>query len=262
MNTLKRIFAALPLMAALVVPAQASDTDKEQRWADQIVDALIEGEPHWLQADGQRFLAIYTPAATANPIGTAILLHGMGAHPDWPQVINPLRMQLPEEGWATLSLQMPILPNEAKDTDYIPLFKEVPGRIKAGIDFLQQQGGSPIVLIGHSLGATMGTYFLANMGDPKLKAFTGIGMSGDLPDRVLDNVISLRKIQLPVLDIYGSHSDNSIVNSAQRRADALARAGNSKSRQIKIKGSGHFYRGYEPQLLETITTWLAEAAGE
>jgi hypothetical protein len=38
----------------------------------------------------------------------------MGAHPDWPEVIQPLHSGLPESGWTTLSVQMPILANDAR----------------------------------------------------------------------------------------------------------------------------------------------------
>ncbi len=98
------IVMILPLLLVPVTRADSvSDTAKEQRWANQITDQLIVGEPIWLEADGHRFLAIYTPAETASPRGTALLVHGIGAHPDWPQVIQPLRSGLSEQGWQSLS---------------------------------------------------------------------------------------------------------------------------------------------------------------
>ena len=262
MNALKQFSVALSLMAVILLPVHASDTAKEKRWADQIVDFLIEGEPHSLEADGQKFLAIYTPAATDNPAGAVILIHGMGVHPDWPQVINPLRTQLPEKGWATLSLQMPILPNGKIEKDYVIVFVEASGRIKAGIDFLEKQGIKPVVLVGHSLGATMAANFLATVGDSRVKAFTGIGMKSNRPEPELNNIISLTQIQLPVLDIYGSNSVEHIVNSAPHRADVMTKTGHSSSRQVRIEGANHFYKGHEDQLLATITTWLALTTGD
>lgn len=158
----------------------------------------------------------------------------------------------------TLSLQMPILPNKAKETEYIPLLKEVPVRIKAGIDFLEKKGIKPVVLIGHSLGATMAADFLATNNDQRVKAFTGIGMRASLPEkeRLLDTVVSLKQIQQPVLDIYGSNSIDRIVNSARQRAASMVKAGNAHSSQVKIEGANHFYNSHEPQLLKTIITWL------
>jgi len=247
------------LCAALLVhstASAASDTAKEKRWADQIVDGLFDGEPHYLEAGGHKFLAIYTPAA--QPKGAVILLHGIGVHPDWPQVINPLRTQLPTRGWTTLSLQLPILPNEAEGKDYVPLFPEVPGRMKAGIDFLAQKGIKPIVIVGHSMGANMATYYLANDGDPRVQAFVGIGMSGDrvASEQVMDNSVSIAKMKLPVLDVYGSLDQEEVLASTKSRAAAEAKGGNPKSRQVVIEGADHFHSGFEDKLLAIITGWI------
>ena len=129
------------LLFYLITPVlHASDLAKEKRWADQIVDALITGDAEWLPVGNLKVLAIYTPSEIEPARGATIILHGIGVHPDWPDVIHPLRTRLPEAGWATLSLQMPILPNEASDIDYLPLLPEVAPRIDAAIDFLQAQG--------------------------------------------------------------------------------------------------------------------------
>ena len=168
----KRFFYMLliaPLFALITVPVQAaslSDRAKEKRWEQQIVPDLMVGDAIKLNAGGVNFLALYTPPANGKSKGAVIILHGNGVHPAWPAVIEPLRTELPEHGWHTLSLQMPILPNGAVDRDYIPLFPEVPARIQTGVDFLKKKGIKHIVLTGHSLGTTMATYYLADARDP------------------------------------------------------------------------------------------------
>ena len=77
-----------------------------------------------------------------------------------------MREQLPEHGWSTLSLQMPVLQADAKVPDYYPIFDEVPPRIDAGIRFLQDQGIDNIVIVAHSLGAQMAAYWLARTDEP------------------------------------------------------------------------------------------------
>lgn len=120
----------IPLLFAFTANAASkSDFAKEKRWEEQIVPSIMVGEEVKLTADGVEFLALYAEPTTEQQKGGVILLHGIGVHPAWPDVIEPLRMELPEYGWHTLSLQMPILGNEAENKDYAPLFAEVPARI-------------------------------------------------------------------------------------------------------------------------------------
>ena len=85
----------------------ASDLAKEKRWADQVVDAILDGEAIWLNDGKSEFLGIYTEAEE-NKDRAVIVIHGTGIHPDWPQVVQPLRVGLTEHNWNTLSIQMPV----------------------------------------------------------------------------------------------------------------------------------------------------------
>lgn len=255
MRTVLTLFLSLVMMASV---AGASDLDKEKRWADQIVDALIEGEAEWLEAGKVRFLAIYTeaeePAARA-----ALVLHGIGVHPNWPQVIYPLRTGLPAHGWSTLSLQMPVLPNDAEAEAYAPLFEEVAPRVEAGIAFLQQKGAAQIVIVAHSLGAAMASYYLA--GHPEgVVALVGIGMTGGSADARMDNVVSLARVRVPVLDLYGQNDLESVLGSSADRAAAAA--GNPAFSQVQVPNADHFFDGHGDTLLELVVDWLEETVPE
>lgn len=240
--------------------ALGSDTDKEQRWRSQIVDALIVGEAVDLQADGHTFLGIFAGQDTDQPLGAAIILHGSGVHPDWPDVVLPLRSELPASGWATLSIQMPILANEADYKDYAPLFAEVPARINAAIAFLQAKGYRNIVLVAHSLGSGMAASYLAN-GGQGINAFVAIGMSAqrDAEPR-MDNAAFLGKLSLPLLDLYGSQDLDSVRSSVQLRASAARKAGNKLYRQQEVVGANHFFQGVEADLVRIVKGWLAAHA--
>ena len=259
MDTSKQILLMILFYITLVLPVQATDTAKEQRWAKQIAEFLVDGETRWFVADGHRFVGIYTPVTRGTPLGAVILLHGRGVHPDWPQVIQPLRTQLPEHGWATLSLQMPILDNDASYEDYVPLFSEVPARIQAGTEFLRQRHFKNVILIGHSLGANMATDFVARYHDPSIKGVVGIGMMGKPQPaeyQPLDNVAALLRIHLPVLDVYGAQTLPVVLRSVDRRAFAVYHTGNDYSRQIMINGANHFYQGHEAELVQAVSDWM------
>lgn len=270
--TLHRYLRSLLLGLTLVGTASASDIAKEQRWAEQLREQLLVGEALQLSATQaaakqgagqQEFLALFTPASTINkavtPRGAVILLHGLGAHPDWPDVIAPLREQLPDAGWATLSIQLPVHPNEAEFSDYPPLFPEANARISASVQHLQQQGLLNIALVGHSLGAAMGAHFLASQapGSEMVRAFVGIGMN-HAPGTVAHTPDALAKITLPVLDIFGALDLEGVLNSAKARA--ASQANNANYRQTAIAGADHFFRGLDATLNKRVSSWLKRAA--
>lgn len=260
----KKLLSLLVFLLALMTTAwaSASDAEKEQRWADQIVDALLVGEEEWLEADGHKFLAIFTEDQSGAAKGGVIVLHGIGVHPDWPEVVQPLRSELPEHGWATLSIQMPILPNEAELKDYIPLMKDAAPRIEAAQAFLKSKGIEPVALVAHSLGAVMASATLAEKGDMGLMGFAAVGMSSSDLDPQVDTTAQMGKLQLPVLDLYGSRDLDAVLNSVKPRAAAARKAGNERYRQVEVEGADHFFVGLEEELVNRVQGWLERVKTE
>ena len=231
----------------------ASDLAKEKRWADQVVEAILDGEAVWLNDGKSDFLGIYTEAEEDK--GRAVIvMHGTGIHPDWAQVVQPLRVGLTEHNWNTLSIQMPILPNEAEYKDYAPLYDEVAPRIDAAIKYLKENGSEDIVLIGHSQGSAMTVYYLSRS-KPDVKGFVAIGMAAFAGDPKMDSIKSLEKINLPILDLYGSDDLEEIKASAKSRVAAAEKAGNKNYTQKQITGN-HFFDGQEEALVEAVADWL------
>ena len=251
------VFSIALAFCLLSTQLQASDLAKEKRWAEQIVDAIITGEAVWLQAGDLQFLGIYTEPTTDTAIGGAIILHGIGVHPNWTDVILPLRTRLPDAGWHTLSLQMPILANDADTKDYLPLFSEIAPRVDAGIEFLKSKGVNNIVLIGHSMGATMASYYLANYNPPEVKALVMIGATGySFRDPERDVIQSLKKINKPVLDLSGSEDMPEVLQTQALKAETAKASGNTHYQEIKIQGADHFLVGKEDELVEAVATWI------
>ncbi|MEJ2451769.1 MAG: DUF3530 family protein, partial [Gammaproteobacteria bacterium] len=224
----------LTCLAASASASSKSDRAKERRWENQIVDSLMVGDAVKLKADNVEFLALYAEPTTDKAKGAVIILHGIGAHPAWPDVIEPIRMQLPDHGWYTLSLQMPVLGNEATDKDYPPLFPEVSGRIQAGVDFLKSHGINNIVISGHSLGTTMASCYLAKHRDPAVKVFASISGGFGVPnDKLMDNNRNFTHMQgVRILDIYGVDDRNPVLNAVKARAKLMSKIHNANYRQI------------------------------
>lgn len=60
-----------------------------------------------LNANEEEFLTLFRPEHTPKARGALVILHIEDGHPDWPMVVNPVRTQMPDFGWATLSVAIP-----------------------------------------------------------------------------------------------------------------------------------------------------------
>lgn len=246
------------VLLALSFAVNASDLAKEKRWADQVVDAILDGDAVWLNDGKNDFLGIYTEAEEDK--GRAVIvMHGTGIHPDWQQVIQPLRVGLTEHDWNTLSIQMPVLANDAEYIDYAPLYDEVAARIDAAIKYLKDNGSKDIVLLGHSQGSSMAAYYLRSIdtseANQDIKGFVAIGIAAFAEDQRMDSIRSLENITVPVLDLYGDEDLENILATVKTRSAAAKKAGNKNYSQIKITGN-HFFDGHDDEMVETVADWL------
>ena len=78
------------------------------------------------------------------------MVHGLGIHPDW-ALIGALRSDLPEHGYTTLAIQMPVLAADAKGEDYGALFGDAGERLATAAAWLRTQGHSRIAIVSHSM---------------------------------------------------------------------------------------------------------------
>jgi pimeloyl-ACP methyl ester carboxylesterase len=239
---------ALTLLALLIITiltVQASDLEKEQRWEEQVVGDLFDGEPVTLNDGQYDFPGLIVQADPAKE-NAVVILHGIGAHPDWPQVVNPLRVQLAEAGWTTLSIQLPILDNEAEPEAYDAIINEASPRIAAALAYLQNQGASGSYIVAHSMGSRMASEFLANS-DKQVEGFVGIGMN-------VGTVEYMDQYELPVLDLYGSDDLEGVLGSAADRASQAS--GNPRYTQVVVDGANHFFDDMEDELYARVKAWL------
>lgn len=251
-----RAFAAVALFIGSMwtTSVVASDLEKEKRWAAQIADALLDGEAVYLNDGSNDFLAIETESADGELRKAAIVMHGTGVHPNWPTVVQPLRVELTQSGWHTLSIQMPVLANEAEHAEYAKIYGDVPGRLNAAIDYLRDKGFDKIVLIAHSQGSTMTSYYLS--GQPKpVDGFVAIGMSGGIAGGPMDSLAQLPTYKLPMLDLYGSEDLPEVLATTKQRAVRAAKAGGDYTQQ-EVAGADHFFEGEENELLDAVNAWL------
>ncbi len=231
------------LFAPAPTHAQA-DYAREQRWADEVAPAILVGDAVYLaQKNGHKFLAIWAP----NPktVAGVIVVHGLGLHPDW-GLINPLRSQLSEQGYATLSVQMPVLAAEIRGEQYPPLFPEAAERLAAAVAYLRGKGLKKVAIVSHSMGSRMTNYFLNHAGDARIDAWVAIGLSGEFAEP--------GTFKSPVLDLYGAKDLPAVLDNAPRRA-AMIR-GIRGSGQVQLAGADHFFAGMENELVRHVKLFL------
>jgi len=233
---------------ACALPAFAqADYAREKRWADEITPAILVGDPVQLALpSGRRFLGIYAPAKSGAP--AVIVIHGLGVHPDW-NLINAIRSQLADQGYATLSIQMPVLAADAKAEQYPPLFPEAAERIAAAAAFLRGKGHPKVAAVSHSLGSRMTNYYVEHAASPGLDAWVAIGITAPYS--------GAERFKLPVLDVYGERDYPAVRDNAAARAESLRRVRGSA--QIEVPGADHFFVGHEAELVRQIRLFLERA---
>ena len=246
----------LLLLSSLTTSVFPSDLQREKRLAEEIVDSIIDGEPEYLSSGKHKFLSIYMESDVEKPKGAAILLHGRGYHPNWKDVSRPVRIGLPESGWHTLSIQMPVLPKDAKYYDYVPVFEESFPRIESAIKFLKSKNIKNIVLIAHSCGAHMGMSWFDKTGGKDIDAYIGIGMGATDRKQYMSKPFPLDKLKIPVLDIYGQNDFGAVIKMAPERLKMIRSVGISKSKQQVIPNANHYFADRGEPLLNVIADWL------
>lgn len=242
-----------------IFPARAastSDLAREKLWADEIVDAVVVGNPVWLTADKVKFLSLYAKPSAPSRRGI-ILVHGRGVHPAWGFIEN-LRIDFSEMGWHTLSLQMPILRADAPLAAYGVTFPEAFDRIDSGIKYLKKHGVTHIILIGHSTGALTVMDYLSGRPQTPLAGIVAIGTTSvNNGNAYMQPQLSVAKIHRPVLDIFGSEDVSEVVDFAPARLRAAKAAGNNHYTQIRVQGADHFFSDKYDDLKDDIARWLA-----
>ncbi len=251
----------LLLSNALLVSADALDREREKQVADKLAEGVKATEILWLEANGEKFLALLNSQTNEKAHGAVIILHGMGGHPDWPQMISPLRTVLPEHGWTSLSIQLPVIAPENQIEDYGKTLEQASERIKAAVRLLLERNFLNIVAVGHSFGAASMLAYLEKEEEPKIIALVAVGLHDYAFVKPSINLLSLvEKCKLPVLDIYGSRDFKKVIDQADDRRLAAKKGNNGRYVQMKIEGADHYFNKLEDVLIKRIRGWFDKAA--
>jgi len=234
-------------LAASGAQAQRPDGAREDRWAAEVAPDVVVGNVVWLAtASRPRVLAIYSEPTSRPARAAVIVVHGMGVNPDW-GVVGVLRSVLPDDGFATLSVQMPVLAADAPRSAYRALFPEANERLDAAYAWLSARGYARIAVVSHSLGAAMTDAWLAAPHPSPIAAWVPVGMP----------VPFSRPPREPVLDVVAEHDLADVVAAAPARRAELVHV--RCSREVRMPGADHYFERGGRKLAAAIAAFLDEA---
>lgn len=239
------------------VPNMLPDFNREKRLDEQIADSIIDGDIEYLTtAKNKKIFAIYTKSEEPSDYGV-IMLHTRGVSPNDEHIIKPLRIDMAEHGYNTLSVQMPVLEKTAKYYDYVPIFSYSHPRIKAAIDFYKSKKINKIIIVANSCGAHMAMSYIDKYGDNQIFAFIGISMGATDTGQKVVKQYPIATMQAPVLDIIGGRDFLSVKKHAKTRIPHLA-LGNVNNKQIIVPKADHNYSSEAEfsELTNVIYSWL------
>jgi pimeloyl-ACP methyl ester carboxylesterase len=174
-----------------------------------------------------------------------IIAHGRGWSPDF-ELYGTLRTRLAEEGYTTLSIQMPVLPSTAILGLYVPLYPDARERFQLAIDFLKAKGHRNIAIVSHSLGATMANQYLIRTEDDSVRAWVFVG--------IIQGLEEMYRVKIPVLDVFGSNDWTVTMWGASEREKQIRL--NPGSAQIMVPNAKHFFEDREDELVKLIAAFL------
>jgi len=243
----------------------------------QVVD---QKEIVWLDADQPlKHLALFKEAQGIDVLGSILILPDLSHHPDWPHIIRPLRNDLANHGWNTLSLQMPIKEKQASTIRLDKIYEIAEKRIKSAIDYLVKNENTNIIIIGRRHSANIAIKYLVEKQEDSEKIAALITISSfDTP--WINSSQLIRELPIAYLDIYAQNDTPEVLIAAPKRLTAAKfagqkidkapqltlspkvqqlaknKTGNLHFRQAKINGAQSNFSQHEDTLFKTIRGWL------
>lgn len=244
--------------------AGAANSAREQVVVSELIERIGEREVVWLHSNGTDFLALSAKASATKERGGVILLHDVGAHPDWPEIISPLRNGLPEKGWSTLSIQLPLRSRdvELNARNQQKIIDLAQARIAAAVDYFTHAGIYNIAFIGHGLGATAISRFLSHglqlHHAVYIKAFIAIRFRAheQLPTAYLPQALLQSGVPLPIFELLGTRESPTTQQQAEQRKTAATQARHPHYRQTMLNNANNNFWRADALLLSRISGWL------
>lgn len=196
-----------------------------------------------LEANGAKFTSLWKKDQSGEALGAVLILPSDGQTANWPNTIDVIRNELPQDGWSTLSIDIEneIASNsnatkQAADSEINPDANTA--RIEAAIAFLHGQGQYNIVLAGYGHSARRILNYASRSDAPgmnrNLKSTQGTKLKRPVRALILISPLSLEGERLssklgkfpykdmPILDIIFGHHYLDTFDAKARQETARA----------------------------------------
>ena len=287
-----RLLLTLLLAAGLACAQPPAPPPGVPGTGNELAAELPAEQVQWLQAAGARFLALYMREHSGFPQGAVLILPDEGQHPDWPGIVATLRRELPEHGWHSLSIALPLqqtprpparsLPPRGSSAstmqDAAPVSFEEAGtqpeedaeqvaqaRIRAALEFLRQQGIFNVVVVATGSSAPRAAAYLSTTPDGGTTGPSQGLVFIDARNRLLQNADTrlpalIPQFSMPVMDVVLGYEPGARA-AAERRLAASRRLPAAQYTQVRLptdRGASTYQ-----QLVQRVRGWLKKhAAGQ
>lgn len=247
--------AAAPAPAATPPLNIPPDAAREQAIQAQITARVPASEVVLLDVDGAKVLALLAPQSAKQPRGVVVIAHGMDGGADEPGLIHSLRKQLPQYGWSTLSVQMPVLPAGSPREAYGGIVEAAGKRIQAAVAHAQSLKQSNVVVIGQDVAAVAAISTLAESKDVKGIAALSLDFADGL-NPPADPIAAMAKLKLPLLDLFGALGGENTRRLAVDRANAARNANLEGYSQAALIGRKQRLEGDSVPVASRLAAWM------
>lgn len=230
-----------------------------------------------LTVAGQEIEATYLEETLGERYGAIVFLHDHARELEDQGVVTPLRHQMPQYGWSTLTLALnyPFEPaillsptvedaseagsaepateekegdDEQQDKLLLPPISNIQ-RLDAAIAFLRAKEIDRIIYVGHGTGGNLAVELLDTETTP-IQALILVGT----PKLKMNEVF--KTFKHPILDLYGDNDLDGVAEAVQQRKVIMKRTGNGQYAIREISGADHFFTGLETILVNSLRGWL------
>ena len=210
-----------------------------------------------LQDGKQRFKGLFLEAEGETREGALLILPDLDRGPDERKVLQPLRLHLPTQGWATLTLELPGSLSPFTEESYGKLIVANRRRIRLGFHHLLQRGFERIVVIGHGFGALMAVSWASVDKENLPEGLIVLNLTPYHPPGGEGPMLQhLQKIRVPILDLYSGKSHARVLRYSVARKRAGQLSGNVMYRQLLLEHANHDFTPYTEAMLRVVRNWL------